>query len=313
MSCEEVVREIPLYSYGEVAPETEEHIESHLAGCAECRKAMEKHQAFLELLDARPDYSNVVADPSLLTSCRTALRAELDGEARRAAERPRWAVWWDDVVSSFRVPIQLRVPVGAMAIFALGFLAARYVPQNVQGNMDAASLAQPMFSTVRSVDPAAANGEITISVDDVARHVVRGRLDDPRIQQLLLSAVREEDNPGIRADSIAVLQGRAGLEPERQALIEAASHDPNAAIRLKALEGLRQYAADAAVRRMFANVLLLDDNAGVRSGAIDALRGQHDQSIVGLLQEVVQQEDDNYVRMRVEQLLDAMRASVGTY
>ena len=313
MSCEEVVREIPLYSYGEVAPDTEEHIESHLAGCAECRKEMERHRAFLEVLDARPEYSNEVADPALLTSCRAALRAELDGEVRRAAERPRWATWWDDVVSSFRVPIRMRMPVGAMVIFALGFLAARYVPQKTDGLTTAGLGQEPMFSTVRSVDPAAGNGEITIAVDDVARHVVRGRLDDPRIQALLLNAVREEDNPGIRAQSIAVLQNGAGTEPVRDALIQAASHDPNAAIRLKALEGLRQYAADAAVRRMFANVLLMDDNAGVRSGAIDALSGQHDASIVGVLQEVVQQEDDNYVRMRVEQLLEGMRASVGTY
>jgi len=64
----------------------------------------------------------------------------------------------------------------------------------------------------------------------------------------------------------------------------------------------------------------MDDNAGVRSGAIDVLSAHHDgpgvqsdDSIVGMLQEVVQQEDDNYVRARVEQLLEAMRASVGTY
>jgi len=330
MSCEEVVREIPLYAYGEVSPETEEHVESHLADCAVCRAEMERHRKFLDALDMRPDYSNAVADPALLTSCRAELRAQVDAEARRAAARP-WSAhlenWWNDVVDSFRVPINMRVPVGAVAVFALGFLAARYTPQTIggvslpgSGSVASASMTPPMFSTVRSVEPQTANGEISIAVDDVARHVVHGKLDDPRIQELLLSAVREEDNPGIRAQSIMMLQNQVSSQEVRQALIEAASHDPSAAIRLKALEGLRQQAANAAVRRMLANVLLMDDNAGVRSGAIDVLSAHHDgpgvqsdDSIVGMLQEVVQQEDDNYVRARVEQLLEAMRASVGTY
>lgn len=314
MSCEEVVREIPLYGYGEVSPETEERVESHLAECAACRREMERQRAFLELLDTRDDAAAV--DAALLTRCRAGLRGALEEEARRAAAQPAWRRWWDDVVSSFRVPVMVRVPVGAVALFAMGFFAARYTQQPVAtGDAGAtqASLVQPMFSTVRSVEPASADGEIAIAVDDVARHVVRGRVDDPRIQQLLLGAVREETNPGIRAQSITVLQGRAASQEVREALIEAASHDPSAAIRLRALEGLRQQAANAAVRQMLANVLLMDDDAGVRSGAIDVLSGQHDASMVGMLQEVVQQEDDNYVRARVQQLLEAMRASVGTY
>jgi len=315
MSCEEIVREIPLYAYGEVSPETEERVESHLAGCATCREEMERHRKFLDALDLRPDYANAVADPALLTSCRAELRARLEAETQNASA---WSRWWSDVVSSFRVPIRLRVPAGAMALFALGFLAARFTPQSLGGaaataEYSSASLAQPMFSTVRSVEPQSGNGEIAIAVDDVARHVVRGRLDDPRIQELLVSAVREENNPGIRAQSITMLQNQASSQQVRQALIEAASHDPSAAIRLQALQGLRQQAADEAVRRMLANVLLMDENAGVRSGAIDVLSAQRDESIVGLLQEVVQQEDDNYVRARVQQLLTAMRASVGTY
>lgn len=315
MSCEEIIREFPLYAYGEVSPEMEERVESHLAVCAACRAEMERHRKFLDVLDLRPDYANAVADPALLTSCRAELRARLEAEPRNTSA---WSRWWSDVVSSFQVPVRLRVPAGAMALFALGFLAARFTPQMpggaaAPGSYEAASVAQPMFSTVRSVEPQSANGEVSIAVDDVARHVVRGRLDDPRIQALLVSAVREEDNPGIRAQSIMILRNQASSQQVRQALIEAASHDPSAAIRLQALQGLRQQAADEAVRRMLANVLLMDENAGVRSGAIDLLSAQRDESIVGLLQEAVQHEDDNYVRARVQQLLTAMRASVGTF
>ena len=91
------------------------------------------------------------------------------------------------------------------------------------------------------------------------------------------------------------------------------SHDPNAGVRLKALEGLTPYAGDATVRKTLANVLLKDDNAGVRVRAIDVLTSHHDDSIVGILQDVMQKEDDGYIRTRTRDLLQTMKASVGTY
>jgi hypothetical protein len=84
-------------------------------------------------------------------------------------------------------------------------------------------------------------------------------------------------------------------------------------VRLKALEGLKPYASDAAVRKTLANVLLKDDNPGVRVQAIDLLSAHHDDSIVGVLQDVMQKEDDGYIRTRTGDLLRAMKASLGTY
>jgi DNA-binding NarL/FixJ family response regulator len=67
------------------------------------------------------------------------------------------------------------------------------------------------------------------------------------------------------------------------------------------------------VRKTLANVLLKDDNPGVRVQAIDLLTAHHDESIVGVLQDVMQKEDDNYIRTRCRNLLQAMKASVGTF
>ena len=67
------------------------------------------------------------------------------------------------------------------------------------------------------------------------------------------------------------------------------------------------------VRKTLANVLLKDDNAGVRVQAIDLLTAHHDDSIVGVLQDVMQKEDDGYIRTRTRDLLQTMKASAGTY
>jgi hypothetical protein len=302
MKCDEVIEQFPFYSYGEVSSEVEERIESHLAECAECRQAFAKQRSFMEALDQRED----VTDAALLTTCRVDLRRQLAGETARKTRRG----WFESLRDLSRLHIPLQVPVGAIALVALGWFGARYAPEKFGGIR--AGLTQPMFSSVQSIEPGD-SGKVQIAVDEVQRRMVTGSLGDPRIQQLLLSAVREESNPGVRVESIGVLKNSADSEQVRRALIDAVSHDPNAGVRLKALEGLKQYAGDPSVRKTLANVLLKDDNAGVRVQAIDLLTTHHDDSIVGVLQDVMQKEDDGYIRTRTRDLLQTMKASVGTY
>jgi hypothetical protein len=305
MKCDEVVEQFPLYSYGEVSPEVEERIEAHLAGCAECQAGFATHRAFQQALDRRPDAN----EGALLTACRIDLRQRLASEKARP-QAHKWNGWLESLrnLSQFHIPF--RIPVGALALVAMGWFGARYTPEKFGGIR--AGLTQPMFSTVKSIQPGD-SGKVQIAVDEVQRRVISGGLEDPRIQRLLLDAVREESNPGLRVESIGVLRNSADSEEVRQALIDTLSRDPNPGVRLKAIEGLKQYAGDASVRKALADVLLKDDNAGVRVQAIDVLTKHHDDSIVGVLQDVMQKEDDGYIRIRCRDLLEAMKASVGTY
>jgi hypothetical protein len=299
MNCEEVIRQIPFYGYGEISSELEERLEAHLIDCLACQDELARYRAFLDVLDERDN----VTEPALLTTCRADLRRQLSAHPVRSS-------WFDSLRSFAQFHIPFRIPVGAMALLAIGYFGARYTPEKFGGIR--AGLMQPMFSNVQSVEPGD-SGKIQIAVDEVQRRVVSGDLEDPRIQQLLLSAVREESNPGVRVESIGVLKDSADSEVVRKALIDAVSHDPNAGVRLKALEGLKQYASDARVRKALANVLLKDDNAGVRGQAIDLLTAHYDDSIVGVLQDVMQKEDDSYIRTRARNLLQVMKASIGTY
>jgi hypothetical protein len=282
--CDRIQPELPLYCYGEVSSELEEIVEHHLSGCADCRDELARQRKFLDLLDSREE----ALDASLLAACRSELRSAI-----AMKKKPSFWEW----------QIPLRVPVGAMALVALGFFGARLVPER----------SQAVFSSVASVEPDAASGNVRVAVDEIRRHVVSGASDDPRIEGLLLTAIREESNPGLRVESIGILKQNADSEPVREALIDRLTRDPNPDVRLKALDGLRSYAGDATVRHTLANVLLKDDNPGVRVQAIDLLTTHHDDSIVGVLQDAVRKEDNNYVRVRCGRLLEEMKASVGTY
>jgi hypothetical protein len=308
MDCREVKSQIVFYVYGEISSDLEERVEAHLAGCAECQSELARCRSFLRVVDQGSEGREELGSDAMLSVCRADLRRRLAAEPQTATGT--WRGWFDRLrdIAAFNIPF--RIPAGAIALVMLGWVGAHYTPEKFGGVR--AGLGQPMFSSVRSVEPDG-SGRVQIAVDDVSRHVVAGSLQDPRIQTLLLTAVRDESNPGVRVESIGFLQNSAGSEEVRTALIDAVTHDPNPGVRLKAMEGLKQYGADAAVRKTLANVLLRDDDPGIRVQAIEALTAHHDDSIVGVLQDVVQKEDNSYIRTRCRNLLEAMKASVGTY
>jgi HEAT repeat protein len=71
--------------------------------------------------------------------------------------------------------------------------------------------------------------------------------------------------------------------------------------------------ADAETRQALADVLLKDDNPGVRTWAVDLLTLTHEPELVGVLQEIMTRENNNYVRMKCQRALSEMNASVETF
>jgi hypothetical protein len=147
----------------------------------------------------------------------------------------------------------------------------------------------------------------------VQRREVTGRLDDQKIQRLLLDAMREENNPGLRVESLGVLRECAQSSPVRAALLDAVAHDSDPGVRIKALDGLKPFTAAPDVRQALSQVLLHDKNPGVRIRTIDVLSAQPDDAVAGMLQDVFQKEDDQHVRVRVRNALVDMHATVGTF
>ena len=60
-------------------------------------------------------------------------------------------------------------------------------------------------------------------------------------------------------------------------------------------------------------MLLTDDNPAVRMQVVDLLVAHRDDAVVGVLQGMVQKEDNNSVRLKVEKALKDMNASVGVF
>jgi hypothetical protein len=306
MTCEEIRKTLPLLLYGELSFEDEERLEQHLDECSTCRAELERERALHRMLDRQ----ELEPSPVLLRESR------LRFEETMALERSR-SGWLSTLNSYLRIPSFVR-PVGALALIATGFFGARWTPLGNMVGLQTAGLFDPNTARVRFVEPGP-GGQVQIVVDETRQRVLSGRLDDAKIRGLLLSAVKDPSDPGLRVETVELLKGDSGNDEIRTAMVYALQHDTNAGVRLKALEGLKPFASHPDVRRALSHALLSDDNPGIRTQAIDLLTAAaapdevREQQLVGVFQELMRHEDNDYIRLRCEKALHAMKASVETY
>lgn len=309
MNCESVIKQLPLVLYGELSFDEEEEVQQHLHNCALCRTELENLQTLHLELDRR----EISLDSAVLTSCRRQLRiaiAEME-EAKTSGE--------GSLLASIRKSLSGVVsawywkPVAASALIVAGFILGRTVPP-AEGTLEIARRSEaPVAARVRYLEPNKDSGKVQMVVEETSQRTLSGEMDDERIRGLLLTAAREAQDPGMRVESMELLKRDVSSNDVRRALIYALQNDPNPGVRLKALEGLRAAAADPETRHALSRVLLADDNPGIRTQAIDLLVQKKEPEMVGVLQELMQREQNGYVRMKCEKALREMKASVETF
>lgn len=306
-NCKNAREQFALLLYGELSFDEEERIESHLDGCAECRAALERQKALHDAVDA----AAVTPSPALLSRCREDL-AELLPREKPASG---WALWWNQMASGWK--IQFLRPMGAMALLAIGFFAAKVTPGlSFPGGVAWMGLGDFGGAQVRNV-ATQPDGRLRIVFDETRQRTISGSKEDQQIRALLMAAAKEGADPGLRAQTVTILVGDADASDVREALAFAMANDENTNVRLKAMEGLQRYAGDPMVQNALAHVLLNDPNTGMRTRVIDALTGREgqelDRQMVGALQELMSREDDRDVRERAGRMLHSIKASAETY
>jgi hypothetical protein len=314
-SCSSVRDQFAMLLYGELSFDEEGHVDDHLEACAECRAALAREKE----LHAAFDQVEIEPPATLLRQCREDLQERL--EAEPAMVPPARASWWDRVVESVTVAPAAGwlKPVGALTLVALGFVGARLAPSQ-GGLLGFMSMTDPGASRVRYIEPRT-DGRIQIVLDETRQRVVQGDMDDQDIRALLLAAAKDPSDPGLRGETVEILNREAQTADVRDALLYLMQRDDNAGVRLKAMDGLKPFAQAPEVRKALMDVLLRDNNPGVRKQAIDVLTqgmgetaGQAiDRDVVGALQELMNRESNAYLRQRSQRVLELVNASAETY
>jgi plasmid stability protein len=299
MNCEWVKKNAALFLYGELTIEEEQSFQDHIEACADCRREFETEKR----VQAALNRNEVEVHPALLTRSRRDLSLRLESAGMRRAGLREWLARLSDL----RIAALAR-PAAALAMVALGFFGARLTTP--KPSVDVA--AEAAVTRVRYLEPGP-SGRVQLVVDETRQRTLSGTVDDEQIRRLLLAAARESSDAGLRAESMDVLRAERTAGELRPVLLYALQHDSNPGVRLKALDALKQYSGEADVREALTQVLLGDDNPGVRAQAIDLLVEHKGDMTAGLLQQVVQKENNTYVRLRCQRALEDMNASVGTF
>jgi hypothetical protein len=308
MNCKEFEEYLTLDLYGDFPPEQRAAYEAHLAGCVNCQAAREQVRSLHEVLAQRP---RIEPSPDFLVECRQALADTLD------RERLGWRGLIRDWLSFLQLPPQRVAPRVAFALslivfgFGLGWTlrpgAARVVPSE-PGNVTTSSLADADFENMRINDisrvaPDPKTSDVRITMDAQRRVTLQGSLDDPRIQQLLVYAVKSYDNAGIRRDTLDALRARTKSPNVRAALLYTMEHDPNVGNRLAALDAVRGMEGGDDLQQSLTEVLEHDSNMGVRVESVDVLvdrveKEGRDEAVLSALERLATGDPNRYVRLK---------------
>jgi len=304
MNCQKLEENLPLLLYGELSEGKQAACDEHLQGCANCRAAREELEQFHKVLARRPQ---VEVSPALLVEARMGLDEALD------REQHGWRALWHSGLpllhfqpsSGFALALTL-----ILCGFGLGWGLRPHVAQLTSGvaGVSNAGVASPDLENMRisgisrvASDPQ--TGGVKITMDAERRVTLEGSLDDPKIQQVLVYAVKSYDNPGIRRDTLDALRLHADNPNIRQALLFAMQHDPNAGVRLEALGAVCNMNSSHDVRTALLESLEHDTNPGVRVAAIDALidhteKDGCDAPTAHALEHLASSDSNPYVRLK---------------
>ena len=301
MNCEWVKENIPSYLYDELGDDARHELEQHLARCPGCAAEAESVRQLKQAASALP---RMEPTPNLLAASRMRLQESLE-TAKQSAGWQRWVfdpgVWLQQVRFA---------PALAAALLMVGFtggaLTAYRIGSRPQANL--AAPAQSSIAGIRGITQEPGTNNVQVRYDRLVPESAQGSMDDPRIQQLLLYAARNNENSGVRMDSIDLLTRRPEDTRMREALMYALRYDRNPGVRLKALDGLGAYVCqDVRVRNVVLEALLGDSNPGVRIEALRLLETvKPDSSVRKVFRQLAQQDQNDYIRRESRRMLSTL-------
>jgi hypothetical protein len=296
MKCDWVKDNIVFYVYNELEDDARYEVEQHLGRCPECAAELKTVRKFHATLSQGP-----VAEPSpnLLAASRMRLQEALETTTQGG-------FWQRLVFDPGNWMRQMRLaPAMVAAIFIVGFgggiaatynfMAGRSVPAVVSGDISASSVSPvEAITDIRSITQDPGSDQVSIKYYSVSTKDIQGSLNDPRIQQLLLFAARNNFNSGVRMDAVEKLTQAPNENNVREVLMYSLQNDTNPGVRLKALDGLSGFVRqDVRVRDAVLQSLINDTNIGVRMQALHLMEPMKADSTVRTVLTKLGQTDEN--------------------
>jgi Putative zinc-finger len=307
MKCDWTRDNIVLYIYDELPDDARFEVERHIGSCVDCRKELESASAFKQEMAAYPVQE---VSPNLLATSRMQLQEALEHASQSRSFLGSFAFDFAGWMQQIKL-----APALTVVLLVIGFAGGTVTTwEMAQRNANPAVIpgaeqnpTEANIAGVESIVPDTGSNKVSITYDTLRPHTYVSTPDDPRVQELLLLAARNNRNSDVRLGSIGILSGQPEDNAVREALIYALRYDKNPGVRLKALDGLKGYVKDDVhVRDAVLEALMHDSNPGVRSEAIGLLDPvKADTSVREALQVLATTDQNPYIRNQSKRYLES--------
>lgn len=299
---------------GEISDKLREELKTHLLTCSTCRNEQEqlgfiKEHLYAGKADEIPD--NFLAD------ARMELKRKLIKESRKGNKLIEFP---EKIKEFFSVNYKYVIngAVCAAAGIVAGFLLFKQpVPETAfTENISAASEIPGDVSYIRNihlidVDPG--DDKIEFSFEAVTNVRMSGSVSDEKMRSILMYAVMNGKNPGVRLNSLNALNAAVSGSYDNEikdAIISAVKYDDNPGVRREALKVLKNFPFDQDVKRAYLFSILNDTSSAIRIEAINELIESSNKGTSlssedkNLFRDKLLDDDNSYIRMRAKAVLE---------
>ncbi len=305
------------YFFGEINSREKIELEEHLKNCDLCRGEFYSAKLLKESLQ-----QNELAEPDtkLLTDARSELRSKLRIERQRTG---LWENLTGRLTSSFFFTPQLAA--AAFSFLIVGMIAGYFIfnsagsihytmetPKMGNQNEQVMLSGDTRISDVQFISKNAEDGTIEFTFDAVKPMHMKGKISDPRVQNILTYSMLNGDNPGTRLNTINLINSSSKPQPDpeiKNALLSVVKFDNNQGVRLEAMKLLKKFSFDDDVKGAMLYVLQNDSSSGMRIDAMNMLvqankKGStFNNEDLTVFRQKMQQDDNNYIRYQAKTVL----------
>ncbi len=318
---------IKLGTYDELDEKNKSAFYQHLSECDECRREYGTQEELAKVLEISKAPE---ADDELLKEARLQLKGAFhivaDSGKLQNSRANKPGIFNEFINSIFSSNIKLAF--GSISILLVGFLIGYLVFRNSgnierKGNQFAevskvnnsfiSSNNNEWISNLRFVNKDPQTGEVEFSFEATKLVHVKGNINGRNIQNLLLYAMLNEPNPGVRLNTINAInhdQIKNSDSDIKDAIIRVAESDENPGVRMAALKSLKNFAFDSQIKKSMLFILQRDSSSALRIEAINSLiqaeknGANFDSNDINIFKEKVKEDNNNYVRYAAQTVLE---------
>lgn len=299
---------------GEISDEQKEELKVHTLTCNICRKELEQLgflEEYLSVKKAEKIPDNFLADA----------RMELNKKLKVESKREDKLIEFIEKIKEFFSINYKYVINGAVCTAAgiiIGFLMFKESAPEIPAAQDISSFSEipgdiSYIRNIHLIDVDPADDNIEFSFEAVRNVRMSGSVSDEKMRSILMYAVMNGNNPGVRLNSLNVLNTAVNGSYDNEikdAIISAVKYDDNPGVRREALKVLKNFPFDQDVKRAYLYAILNDTSSGIRIEAINELIESADKGTSlsaeekELFSERLLEDDNSYIRLRAKTVLE---------